>query len=105
MVSMQETPVREPPMGVGQADDRVLIVSSDGHASAEMPDFMPYIPSSHLEEFAAFCELYKEKGTRSFEAGNMLKRTDDTEVDKWVRNVIDTERVRGSSDPMRRFVE
>jgi hypothetical protein len=46
--------------------DRVLIVSSDGHACAQMRDFRPYLPSKYHEEFDAFCVVYDEEGLSQF---------------------------------------
>jgi predicted TIM-barrel fold metal-dependent hydrolase len=86
-------------------DERALIISSDGHASAQMRDYRPYLPVRYHEEFDAFCEEYDHKGTRNFEPKTLLMRTDPEVVEDWVTNVLEPGRVRGLWDPQERFVE
>jgi predicted TIM-barrel fold metal-dependent hydrolase len=90
---------------VGQADDPVLIISSDGHALANMEDYRQYLPSRLHGEFDAFHELYKTKGARSSDAAALLQRADPETVDQWTEQVLDTGRVAGASDPYVRLRE
>jgi predicted TIM-barrel fold metal-dependent hydrolase len=82
---------------------RALIVSSDGHAMAKMADYRPYLPSSMWDEFDEFCKLFNAVGFRSFDAKNLLTRTDPDVVDRWVGAMHDTGRTEGNSDPRRRL--
>jgi predicted TIM-barrel fold metal-dependent hydrolase len=63
--------------------ERLMIFSSDGHATARMPDFRPYLPASLREDFDAFCTLYAEKGSKNFEPRALRFRIDDEMVDEW----------------------
>jgi hypothetical protein len=38
-----------------KSSDRVLMISSDGHATARMDDYRPYLSAGLREEFDAFC--------------------------------------------------
>jgi predicted TIM-barrel fold metal-dependent hydrolase len=91
--------------GGEQTTERAVIVSSDGHAAARMGDYRPYMPTKFHEEFDAFCAVYEEKGTRSFEPKNMIRRTDPEVVEDWIESAIDTERVLGLWDAERRLKE
>jgi Amidohydrolase len=86
-------------------DERALIISSDGHASAQMEDYRPYLPPEYLDEFDAFYGVYKEKGSRNFEPKNLVPRLDQEVVDDWVDNVLDAGRTAGLSDPGERISE
>jgi hypothetical protein len=41
-----------------------LLISSDGHAIANMEDYRSYLPSRMREDFDAFCVDYREYGGR-----------------------------------------
>jgi predicted TIM-barrel fold metal-dependent hydrolase len=78
--------------------DRVLIVSSDGHACAQMRDFRPYLPSSYHEEFDAFCDVYDEKGSRNFDPPSMAIRFDPEDIEDWKTRILDPGRHHGLFD-------
>jgi predicted TIM-barrel fold metal-dependent hydrolase len=78
--------------------DRVLIISSDGHVSAQMRDWRPYMPSSFHDEFDAFCDVYDEKGSRNFEPSSMAMRFDPETIEDWKTRILDTGRTKGLSD-------
>jgi predicted TIM-barrel fold metal-dependent hydrolase len=78
--------------------DRVLIISSDGHVSAQMREWRPYMPSTFHDEFDAFCNVYDEKGSRNFEPTSMLLRRDADTVEDWKTRILDTGRTKGLSD-------
>ena len=83
----------------------VIVVSSDGHALANMADYRPYLPTSLHDEFDAFCTVYAERGARSSDASALLLRLDPDTVDRWQREVIDAHRLDGISDPASRIAE
>jgi predicted TIM-barrel fold metal-dependent hydrolase len=81
-----------------EKSDRVLIVSSDGHACALMRDYRPYIPSSYHEEFDAFCVAYDEKGSRNFDPSSMAIRFDPEDIEDWKTRILDPGRHNGLFD-------
>ena len=87
------------------ADERALIISSDGHAVARMEDYRPYIPASRRDEFDDFCELYAKDGARTTDPKSLLNRLDPELVDEWVETVLKPGRVRGQGDPYERASE
>jgi predicted TIM-barrel fold metal-dependent hydrolase len=91
-----ETPTIDPV----RAGEKALIVSSDGHASAEMEDYRPYLPASWHEEFDAFCLEYRQRHTRPFRT-----QMDPDVVAYWDEHVIDAGRLEGVGDPKRRLAE
>jgi predicted TIM-barrel fold metal-dependent hydrolase len=78
--------------------DRVLIVSSDGHACAQMRDFRPYLPSNYHEEFDKFCDVYDEKGSRNFDPSSMAIRFDPEDIEDWKTRILDPGRHNGLFD-------
>jgi predicted TIM-barrel fold metal-dependent hydrolase len=88
-----------------RTSQRALIVSSDGHATALMPEYRPYLPSAYHEKFDAFCAVYAEKGARSFDPASLKDRMDPEVVEDWIRMVVDTGRLRGNYEPQQRLKE
>lgn len=87
------------------SSERLLMISSDGHATARMPDFKPYIPANLREDFDAFCDVYAEKGARINEPASMVNTFDKQFVDMWIENVIEPNRLEGTWDVDARFEE
>ncbi len=85
--------------------DPVVIVSSDGHAVARMPDYRPYLPADMREEFDAFCEVHRREGSRTIDPKSLLARMDPYLVDEWTATVIEPGRLAGQSDPAQRLTE
>jgi predicted TIM-barrel fold metal-dependent hydrolase len=85
--------------------DRAMVISSDGHAAANMVDYRKYLPSRVHGEFDAFCELYAEHGARATDASTLSMRLDPESVDQWSREVINENRLDGISDPASRIAE
>ena len=85
--------------------ERVLMISSDGHATAQMADYRPYLPPSLRPEFDDFMVEYREKGARISEPANMVKSFDEDCVDMWIENVIKPNRLEGTWDVDARFEE
>jgi predicted TIM-barrel fold metal-dependent hydrolase len=102
MMSVSQTEMER--QGV-QAVDPVLVISSDGHALANMEDYRQYLPSRMHEEFDQFFKLYKIQGARSSDAAALLQRADADTVDQWTEQVLTTGRVAGASDPHIRLRE
>jgi predicted TIM-barrel fold metal-dependent hydrolase len=86
-------------------DDHVLIVSSDGHAMAEMADYKPYLPQRLLAAFDEFLVRYAEHGLRSSDPEWLSNRLDPEEVERWQHDVVDESRLAGDSDPRARIAE
>jgi predicted TIM-barrel fold metal-dependent hydrolase len=85
------------------SDDRVLVISSDGHATARMPDYRPYMPTTYHEEFDAFCEVFSREGARTTDPSSLLNRIDAELVEEWIETVIEPGRLRGQYDPHERL--
>jgi predicted TIM-barrel fold metal-dependent hydrolase len=88
-----------------KSSERLLMVSSDGPATARMADYRPYLPANLREEFDAFLEVYREKGARINEPASMEKSFDQEFVDLWIENVIKPDRLEGTWDVDVRFEE
>ena len=86
-------------------DDHVLIVSSDGHAMAEMADYKPYLAQRLHAAFDEFLVRYAEHGLRSSDPEWLSNRLDPEEVERWQHDVVDESRLAGDSDPMARIAE
>jgi predicted TIM-barrel fold metal-dependent hydrolase len=87
------------------SDDWALIISSDGHATAPMPDYRQYMPSQYHQEFDAFCEVFARDGARTTDPASLLNRIDPDLVDKWIEDVIEPGRLGGQGDPRQREVQ
>jgi predicted TIM-barrel fold metal-dependent hydrolase len=85
--------------------DRIMVISSDGHATARMDDYAPYLDQEFRDEFRDFCGVYRERGTHTFEERALSQRLDPYLMDEWRENVIDAGRLDGNWDPRRRLVE
>ena len=72
--------------------DRMMVISSDGHATARMDDYTPYLDQEFREEFRDFCAVYRERGTHTFEERALSQRLDPYLMDEWRENVIDAAR-------------
>jgi predicted TIM-barrel fold metal-dependent hydrolase len=88
--------------GSMRLDERALIISSDGHATAEMPTYRDYMPADWHAEFDAFCEVFKRDGARTTEPESLLNRLDAELVDDWIETVINPGRLAGQADPHER---
>ncbi|GAA1827668.1 hypothetical protein GCM10009836_01720 [Pseudonocardia ailaonensis] len=82
-----------------------MIFSSDGHATAKMDDWAPYLPQRSQAEFAEFCKLYKEVGSKNFEPKALSVRLKAEIVEDWKNNYIETGRLDGDFDPQKRLAE
>jgi predicted TIM-barrel fold metal-dependent hydrolase len=85
--------------------ERALIVSSDGHATAQMNDWAPYLPERSRADFKDFCELYNEIGSRNWEPRALSVRLDADVIEDWKTRFIDSGRLDGNSDPAKRLAQ
>ena len=92
-------------MNPQRADEPALIVSSDGHAMAEMKDYRPYLPREFREAFDDFLVLYARHGLRSSDPVWLGNRLDPDEVEKWRHDVVEQSRLAGDFDPDARIAE
>jgi predicted TIM-barrel fold metal-dependent hydrolase len=83
----------------------MTLISTDGHATARMDDYKPYMDPAFREEFDAFCDVYRELGTRNFDPPSMRFRLDPEVVDRWIGEVIEPGRLDGNWNPERRLAE
>src|ERR1700691_3787827 len=88
--------------------NQLMMISSDGHATARMEDYREYLDSDLLEEFDAFLAVYRPYaeqhwGRPMFTSTQM--RLDPEEFDPWIHRNADTGRLDGNSDPSRRLQE
>jgi predicted TIM-barrel fold metal-dependent hydrolase len=82
-----------------------MVISSDGHATARMDDYAGYLDPAFREEFRAFCEVYRERGSHTFEERALSQRLDPYLVEEWRENVIEANRLEGNFDAARRVTE
>ena len=88
-----------------RTDEPALIVSSDGHAMAEMKDYRPYLPREFRAAFDDFLVLYARHGLRSSDPEWLGNRLDPDEVEKWRHDVVEQSRLAGDFDPHARIAE
>ncbi|HEX3611151.1 MAG TPA: amidohydrolase family protein [Sporichthyaceae bacterium] len=89
----------------GSAADRVVVVSSDGHATAAMTEYRQYLPAHLREEFDAFCDVFAREGARTIDPASLRNRLDEDQVVDWIENVIEPGRLAGQYDPNQRIKE
>src|SRR5882757_1871635 len=85
--------------------ERALMVSSDGHATARMREYRPYLEPAIHEEFDAFCDRFDEEGMSTTNPKSLANRIDPELVQMWVETVLDEGRVAGQWDPVQRLKE
>lgn len=83
----------------------VLVVSSDGHATARMVDYRPYIPADARDDFDEFCTAFEREGSRTTDPKSLLQRIDAELVEEWIADVIEPRRLDGQHDPDERLRE
>jgi predicted TIM-barrel fold metal-dependent hydrolase len=86
--------------------ERLMVVSSDGHAGAEIDDFREYLDPAYRDALNDYARVYKEiGGGRSTDLEPMSKKVTDIELAAWKQDFLDTGRLEGYSDPGRRCAE
>ena len=90
---------------MGDVGERVLVVSSDGHAMPRMREYRPYLAERLRVRFDEFCDFYEANGHPPMDPAHLRGRLDQDVVDQWVRDLWDPGRLDGCWDPRRRLVE
>lgn len=85
--------------------ERALLVSSDGHATAQMREYIPYLDPAMRAEFEEFCDVFDREGMTTVNPKSLANRIDPELVQEWVDTVIETGRLAGQHDPERRLKE
>jgi predicted TIM-barrel fold metal-dependent hydrolase len=85
--------------------ERALMVSSDGHATAQMREYRPYLDPGIRDEFDAFCDRFDAEGMTTANPKSLANRIDPELVAQWVETVLDEGRVAGQWDPQQRLKE
>ncbi len=85
--------------------DNLMVVSSDGHATARMEEYRDYLDAEFRDEFDAFVVEYREKGSRNFDPPALRQRLDPELVTAWQEEMVDHGRLEGSTDPHARLRE
>jgi len=85
--------------------DSVMVISSDGHATARMEQYREYLDAEFRDDFDAFLVEYQEKGSRNFDPPALRQRLDLDAVAAWQEEMVDPGRLEGSSDPHARLRE
>jgi predicted TIM-barrel fold metal-dependent hydrolase len=90
-----------------QTVERVLIVSSDGHAMPQrVRDYREYLPSAFHERFDAYCAFAEAEGFKPpSDPGHLCNRLDAEWVEQWRRDLYEPGRLVGLWDPRRRLAE
>jgi predicted TIM-barrel fold metal-dependent hydrolase len=83
----------------------LTLISADGHATALMRDYRPYLDREYLEEFDAFLVQWEEHGSRSFDLKALKHRLDPEFVDQWDELMVATGRLDGNWKPSARLKE
>src|SRR5487761_1087765 len=83
----------------------LTIISSDGHAGANMEDYRPYLESRYRDDFDRFLVDWNDHGSRVFDRPSLENRLDAEFVDQWIERVVDTGRVNGYVYPEQRMSE
>ncbi|NUS58917.1 MAG: amidohydrolase, partial [Streptomycetaceae bacterium] len=63
-------------------DTRYTVISSDGHAGADLLDYRPYLASTHHEAFDAWARQH----VNPFESEHLLSKAQDCNWDTRIRN-------------------
>ena len=87
------------------ATERALLVSSDGHATAQMRDYIPYVDPNLRAEFVAFCDVYDKEGITTSNPKSLANRIDPDQIEDWIETVIAPGRLAGQYDPEQRVKE
>jgi predicted TIM-barrel fold metal-dependent hydrolase len=85
--------------------DKIMIISSDGHATARMEDYVPYLDAEFRDEFRDFLAEYREHGSHTFEEPALRSRLDPYLVEEWIEQMIRSGRIDGNWNPQRRLAE
>ncbi|HEX6510584.1 MAG TPA: amidohydrolase family protein, partial [Chloroflexota bacterium] len=84
---------------------KIMIISSDGHATARMEDYTDYLDPAFRDEFRDFLVEYRKVGSHTFDEPALRARLDPYIVEEWVEQMIRPGRTEGNWNPERRLKE
>ncbi len=87
------------------ANERALIVSSDGHAMPRMREYRPYLAERLRPRFDEFCVYNDEHGAAPMDPAHLRNRLDPDVVEEWIEVMCEPGRLEGCADPQKRLVE
>jgi predicted TIM-barrel fold metal-dependent hydrolase len=87
------------------AGERALVVSSDGHATAQMRDYAPYVDPGMRAEFEEFCVRFDDIGMTTADPKSLANRIDPELVQDWIETVVEPGRLAGQHDAPSRLKE
>jgi predicted TIM-barrel fold metal-dependent hydrolase len=79
-------------------DERITIISTDGHATAPMAEYRKYLDKAFREDFDAFLVEWDQHGTHSYELPALRVRLSPDSVADWQAKVLDAGRAKGGTD-------
>src|SRR5258705_3733309 len=85
--------------------NRLMVISSDGHAGARMAEYRSYLDQEYRDEFDDFVNDWNDHGSRNFDPLALRSRLDPEYVDEWTEKMIDTGRIDGYAYADRRLGE
>src|SRR5688572_23222905 len=85
--------------------DRMMLLSSDGHASARMEEYRDYLETQFFEDFDAYLPAYRGLFPRDFDRPGTKHRIDLDEYERWMGRTGDIGRLDGAWDVDRRLRE
>jgi len=92
-------------MAVSGSGRKIMVISSDGHATARMEDYTQYLDPQFRDEFREFCKVYSKRGSHTFEEPALRQRLDPYIVEEWIEQMIEPGRIEGNWNPERRLQE
>ena len=92
-------------MSAPMVDRKMMVISSDGHATARMEDYTEYLDPAFRDEFREFCVEYSKHGSHTHEEPALRGRLDPYVVDEWVEDMLRPGRTDGNWNPERRLRE
>ena len=75
--------------------ERLMILSSDGHAVGKMEGYRDYLESRYHDDFDDFLRLWNEYGTSAVDEKATKFRVDDVVAEQWAADFLDTGRAGG----------
>src|SRR3984957_19613061 len=86
-------------------ENALVVVSSDGHAAADMRTYGDYLEPEYRRDFAEFLPIWEAHGAIAVSEKALKIRTDDAIADEWVRDFVDSGRTDGYCEPATRISE
>ncbi|HSY16483.1 MAG TPA: amidohydrolase family protein [Jatrophihabitantaceae bacterium] len=84
---------------------KLCVISSDGHATAQMEEYRPYLDAEYRDEFDEFLVEWSQHGSHTFELPALQRRLDPDEAQRWAEEMVEPGRLEGNWNPARRLQE